>query len=244
MLIINADDWGRSERETDAALSCYQEGRITSVSAMVFMQDSERAADLARANGVDVGLHLNLSQLYDGDVPSPRISDEQKKIVRFMRGSKYAVLIYHPGLRTQFRSVYQAQLNEFFRLYGKAPSHVDGHQHRHLCANILLGDVIPRGQKIRRNFSYWPGEKRWVNRLYRCVTDRLLARRYKMTDFFFSLAECLRASRVSRVAELAKKSDVELMAHPVNQDEHAWLTGRHSRQLTNGVQLLSFAALT
>src|SRR5437868_14435949 len=40
---LNADDWGRSGAETDAALRCYKGGRITSVSAMVFMQDSERA---------------------------------------------------------------------------------------------------------------------------------------------------------------------------------------------------------
>jgi predicted glycoside hydrolase/deacetylase ChbG (UPF0249 family) len=48
MLIINADDWGRSVAETDAALRCYREGRITSVNAMVFMQDSERAARLTK----------------------------------------------------------------------------------------------------------------------------------------------------------------------------------------------------
>jgi predicted glycoside hydrolase/deacetylase ChbG (UPF0249 family) len=37
MLIINADDFGRSTVETDAILGCYKAGRITSVSAMVFM---------------------------------------------------------------------------------------------------------------------------------------------------------------------------------------------------------------
>ena len=62
MIIINADDWGRSERETDAALSTYKRGRITSASAMVFMRDSGRAADLAKDAGIDVGLHFNLSE--------------------------------------------------------------------------------------------------------------------------------------------------------------------------------------
>ena len=32
------------------------------------------------------------------------------------------------------------------RLYGKLPSHVDGHQHRHLCANMLIDPIIPEGQ--------------------------------------------------------------------------------------------------
>ena len=62
MLIINADDLGRSRAETDAALRCYKAGRITSVSAMVFMSDSERAAEVARENELDVGLHLNFGE--------------------------------------------------------------------------------------------------------------------------------------------------------------------------------------
>ncbi|PYL02866.1 MAG: chitooligosaccharide deacetylase, partial [Verrucomicrobia bacterium] len=64
MLIINADDWGCSVAETDAALRCYKGGRITSVSAMVFMEDSERAAELAKENELDVGLHLNFTDKF------------------------------------------------------------------------------------------------------------------------------------------------------------------------------------
>src|SRR5262245_28926635 len=47
MLIVNADDLGRSKAETDAAMACYAKDRITSTSAMVFMTDSERASELA-----------------------------------------------------------------------------------------------------------------------------------------------------------------------------------------------------
>jgi hypothetical protein len=38
------------------------QGRITSVSGMVFMRDSERAAELANNSDLDVGLHLNFSE--------------------------------------------------------------------------------------------------------------------------------------------------------------------------------------
>ncbi|TMP94577.1 MAG: ChbG/HpnK family deacetylase [Verrucomicrobia bacterium] len=55
MLIINADDWGRSLAETDAALRCYKAGRITSVSAMAFMADSERAAELGKELSLRTG---------------------------------------------------------------------------------------------------------------------------------------------------------------------------------------------
>jgi len=223
MIIINADDWGRSPTETDAALSCFRENRITSVSAMVFMEDSERAAELARENAVEVGLHLNLSQRYNSRVPTPSLAAAQNRIVRFMTRSKFAVLLYRPDLRKCFREVYQAQAEEFVRLYGKPPSHVDGHQHRHLCANILVDEIIPRGQRVRRNFSFWPGEKGRLNRIYRRLVDRWLARRYRITDYLFNLADCMSDSKLARVIGLAKVGKVELETHPYKEAEHSLL---------------------
>src|SRR5438045_6172505 len=109
MIIINADDWGRSSAETDAALACYLAGRITSVSAMVFMEDSERAAALASRHDLSVGLHLNLNLPFTGKVPCETIAKCHQRIVRFMNAGKYAQLLYNPFLRNQFRSVYDAQ---------------------------------------------------------------------------------------------------------------------------------------
>src|SRR5579863_9771612 len=57
VLIVNADDWGWDRETTDRTLNCFLEGSLSSVSAMVFMQDSERAARLARQHGIDAGLH-------------------------------------------------------------------------------------------------------------------------------------------------------------------------------------------
>src|SRR5258707_15355248 len=98
MLIINADDLGRAVRETDVALVCYKQGRISSASAMVFMEDSERAAALARESGLDVGLHLNLSQTYSGRCVSHAARAAQERVAGFITANKYAVLIYRPGL--------------------------------------------------------------------------------------------------------------------------------------------------
>ena len=223
MIIINADDWGRCREETDAALTCYEKGRITSVSAMVFMEDSERAAELAKGAGLDVGLHLNLSQRYNGHPRLAQNIDSQDRIVRFMTRSKYSILLYDPFVRNQIRNVYQAQMNEFLRLYGKPPSHVDGHQHRHLCANLLIDEVIPRGQRVRRNFSFAPGEKGLVNRSYRRLVDYWLKRRYRLTDYFFALSQCFDEARLRRVIELAKVATVELMTHPAKKDEYVRL---------------------
>ena len=65
----------------------------------------------------------------------------------------------------------------------------------HLCANLLLSNLIPAGMKIRRNFSFWPGEKSWLNRAYRSLVDRWLARRYRLTDYFFDLTQSIRGEK-------------------------------------------------
>src|SRR5437899_7002514 len=158
MLIINADDWGRSVAETDAALRCYKEARITSASAMVFMEDSERAAELAKENDLDVGLHLNFTEPFTGGNYLTEVREHHERTSRYLIGNKYNQLVYNPFLRSAFSYSYEAQSEEFARLFGKLPSHIDGHHHMHLCANLLFSDLIPAGTKLRRNFSFWPAE--------------------------------------------------------------------------------------
>src|SRR3954451_18783662 len=132
MLIINADDWGRTPAETDAAFKCFQNGRISSVSAMVFMQDSERAAALAKDNGMSVGLHLNFTQPFTGDTCSAGVRETQGRVIGFLKRSKHAQLLYNWWRRKDFAACFTAQAAEFVRLYGNAPTHIDGHHHMHL----------------------------------------------------------------------------------------------------------------
>src|SRR5437868_3216445 len=182
MLIINADDWGRSMAETDAALRCYKAGRITSVSAMMFMEDSERAAELAKEQNPEVGLHLNFDERFTGNRVPTTLGNYHDKIARFLTRNKYSQLLYNPFLRKAFSYSYQAQAEEFARLFGKQPSHIDGHHHMHLCANLILSNTIPAGAKLRRNFSFWPGEKSLLTRAYRGLVDRWLARRHRLGE--------------------------------------------------------------
>jgi len=241
MLIINADDWGRSVAETDAALQCYRKGRITSVSAMVFMEDSERAAELAKENELDVGLHLNFTDKFTANRCGSTLANHHDKIVRFLRGNKYSQLLYNPFLRTEFVYSYQAQAEEFARLYGKPPSHIDGHHHMHLCANVLLSNTIPAGAKLRRNFSFWPGEKSMLNRTYRWLVDRWLARRYCLADYFFDLTQCIEEKKLDRVAALAKSSNVELMTHPIVNEEEEYLMSDEFQEILQRLEIGHYA---
>ncbi|HSI59550.1 MAG TPA: ChbG/HpnK family deacetylase [Ideonella sp.] len=223
MIIVNADDWGRSAAETDAAAQCYLAGSITSVTAMVFMEDSARARDLAQRLGMAVGLHLNLSQAFSAAGHDERLLQSHARVRRFLAGNRYASLLYNPFLADDFRYVYQQQFREFVRLYGHEPSHVDGHHHKHLCMNMLLGRVIRQGEGVRRNFFFWPGEKAAPNRWYRSASDRLLSRRYRVTDFFFALSQCFGPERLAKVMALARTHSVELMTHPANEAERRLL---------------------
>ena len=47
ILIVNADDYGWNRPTTEATLEAFRAGRITSATALMFMDDSERAAELA-----------------------------------------------------------------------------------------------------------------------------------------------------------------------------------------------------
>lgn len=223
MLIINADDLGRDAVTTDAILACYGRQRISSTSAMVFMVDSTRAADLALASGIEVGLHINLSEQFSGPSVPTRLVEAHRRICRFLKASKYGLIVYHPWLRKAFRHVFEAQYAEFVRLYGREPAHFDGHQHMHLATNMLLQRVIPAGTRVRRSFSFGAGEKSVVNRLYRSAVDCCLARRHQLTDYFFSLAQHMTPDSFQRIVALAEGASVELMTHPAKPDEYAYL---------------------
>ena len=221
-VIVNADDWGLDAQTTGRSLDCVLREVVSSVSAMVFMQDSERAADLARKHAVDVGLHLNLTTPFSARQCPSRLMERQRALTRFLRSHRIAPAIYHPGLAAAFEYVVSAQFEEFERLHGAAASRVDGHHHMHLCANVLRQKLLPAGIIVRRNFSFGPGEKGYINRLYRRRQDRGLARRHRLTDFFFALVPCA-PRRMERIFDLASRFNVEIETHPVNPEEYRFL---------------------
>jgi chitin disaccharide deacetylase len=222
-IIVNADDWGRDVDTTDHSLDCVLRGVISSVSAMVFMEDSERAALLAQQHGVDAGLHLNLTTPFSAPGCPSRLMERQQNISRFLRSHRLAPALYLPGLASSFEYVVATQLEEFERLHGSPTNRVDGHHHMHLCANIFFQKLLPTDTIIRRNFSFGPGEKSRINRFFRRWQDRRLAQRHRMTDLFFSLPPLNPRARLEKILSLARCFSVEVETHPVNADEYKFL---------------------
>jgi hypothetical protein len=225
LLIINADDWGRDRETTDCTLECVLRGTVSSVSAMVFMADSERAAAIARERGIDVGLHLNFTTPFSAAGPPAALMERQRELAERLLRHRLSQVLFYPGLMRSFQYVVSAQQDEFCRLYGAPPARLDGHHHMHLCANVLLGRLLPPGTVIRRNFSFQPGEKSFGNRFYRKVVDRMLARRHRLTDFFFSLPPLEPPGRLERIFSLARRFVVEVETHPLDAEEYRFLAG-------------------
>lgn len=222
-LIINADDWGRDSETTDRIFDCVRQGTVSSASAMVFMADSQRAADLALERQVDVGLHLNLTSPFTATEVPKLLLHHQQLVGRFLRRSRFAKIVFHPGLHRSFKYVVAAQFDEFQRLMGLEPRRIDGHHHMHLCANVLLANLLPHGTIARRSFSFQTGERSVANRLVRKLIDNRLAKQHRITDYFFSLPPFEPAERLERIVGLAKRSAVEVETHPVNPAEYRFL---------------------
>jgi predicted glycoside hydrolase/deacetylase ChbG (UPF0249 family) len=248
LLIVNADDLGRSPRESDAIVRCWSAGGISSATQMVFMADSERAAGLAREAGLPTGLHLNLVEPYSApDVPD-EVRARQAALARHYGGGRARIRphLYDPRLRGQVDRVIADQLARYRELNGGDPTHVDGHHHSHLIPTALMSSALPRGVRGRRAFTFLSGERPAPSRALRGARNALIARRLHTTDWLFDLRElhpALGGTRLEEKLALARSATVEVMAHPGVRDECELLAGDDWRQALAGVPLGSFAAL-
>jgi hypothetical protein len=98
--------------------------------------------------------------------------------------------------------------------------------------------ALPRGFPVRASFTFTPGEKPWPNRAARSMTNRLIARRFGSTRWFFSI----RTVRPEQLA-LARGDAVEVMCHPGWEDEYQLLMSDAWAGAIDGLRLGSFADL-
>ena len=213
MLIVNADDFGKDESITNNILACFWEGRITSSSAMVFMRDSERAAQLALERKLEIGLHLNFDDPFTGLERARAVNECQARTSAFLKRSKYARVLYNPMLKNEFEYLYRSQYEEFVRLYQQPPTHINGHHHMHLCGNVLLGNIIPPGARVRRSFTFSMGERNFANLIYRRIVDAIVTKRFVSSDMFFAAVPSEPISVLRNNVMLSREHNVELMVH-------------------------------
>ena len=223
MMIITADDYGKTRHATDSIFKCFTSKRITSASAMVFMEDSERSASLALKTNLEVGLHLNFTLPYSAFNIPPKLRKHQNRVVSYLTKHKLTQVTYNPFLTDSFKLLFRAQQEEFVRLYGKLPDFINGHHHMHLCANVLASNIIPKNTRVRRTFTCDPGEKNLFNHLYRHILDILISKRFLSTNSFFNIMPIQNQERLKNIISRAARETIEIVVHPENAEEMNFL---------------------
>ncbi len=131
-LIVNADDFGRSESINRGVCRAHDEGIVTSASLMVRFPAAAEAAVQARARPrLALGLHLDLGEW------------------RYERGTWREVYVRADlsSARSVRREV-EAQLAAFRELVGGDPTHLDSHQHVHRD-DPVRSIALELGEKLR-----------------------------------------------------------------------------------------------
>jgi hopanoid biosynthesis associated protein HpnK len=268
-LVVNADDFGRSQSINQAVIRAHREGILTTASLMVNEASCDEAVAVARANPrLGVGLHLSLlcgrSALLQSEIPGLVNGRQEFTNNPTGAGMKY---FFNRSLRDQLRREIRAQL-ERFRATGLALDHVNGHLHIHLhptVFQILLGFAeefeITRirltRDPFRLNAQIAGGE--WI---YRCLhagiykilsaraARRLREHGIRYTAFVFGLLQNARVNEdfVLRLLPRLPAGDSELYSHPsLDEFKHefaALVSPRVRSQIdTLGIQLLRYQDL-
>jgi predicted glycoside hydrolase/deacetylase ChbG (UPF0249 family) len=246
LLIVNADDFGLDAADTDAILECFRSGAISSTTALVWMRDSDRAADLARGEGIPTGLHLNLIEPYTAAEVPDRVAATQRRVLERLSASGIRGQLYHPGWAQDFGRCIGDQLSRFHELYGRPPTHVDGHRHMHLVLNALLSRSLGPVRRCRRPVTRTPLESAGHKRLARSALGVMVRLRFTTTDACFSVRSLHPALGGSGLdAELARsaRGSVELFVHPGYRDELPLLRSVQWRRQLAAHRLGSFEDL-
>lgn len=114
-LIVNADDFGQSPGINSGIIKAHEQGIVTSASLMVRYPAAAAAANYARNNNkLGIGLHIDLGEwiFVEGD---------WKPLYEVVSINNIKAVEYEI---TQ-------QLNSFYKLMGRNPTHIDSHQHVH-----------------------------------------------------------------------------------------------------------------
>jgi len=130
-LIVNADDFGRSEAVNRGIAIAHTQGIVTSASLMVRWPAANAAATYAAAHReLSVGLHIDLAEWsYEND--------------------RWRVVYETPE---PIEAEVHRQLATFRALMGCDPTHVDSHQHVHRSApaSVVIGAVaVEMGVPLR-----------------------------------------------------------------------------------------------
>jgi predicted glycoside hydrolase/deacetylase ChbG (UPF0249 family) len=144
--IVCADDFGIDPGATEAIVHLIDRGRVTATSALVTSPHWPAAAaalperlrkNTAAPRGVDIGLHLNLTEAFAGAAFAGPVWPLAQLIMLCA-----ARLLP----RTPLRAAIARQLDAYEDAMGRRPDYVDGHQHVHQFA-VVREELVAQLQR-------------------------------------------------------------------------------------------------
>ncbi len=238
-LIVNADDFGRSESINLAVVRAHREGILTSASLMVNEPAAEQAVRLARENPkLGVGLHLVLVCGGAALAPEriPHLADARGQFSGnpVAAGCRY---FFDAACKAELQAEIEAQVKKFHAT-GLSLDHLNGHLHLHLhpvVFGILMDNAERWGIRAMRltddrfflNARLAPGQ--WLYRVSHAVIYRLLSVRARRalagknirhTSAVFGLLQNARVDTtyVEKLLPRLPAGDSELYSHPSLDD--------------------------
>lgn len=209
-LIVNADDFGYTERVSAGILRAHRDGIVTATTFMTNAPHTEGAAKLARAApSLEVGVHLVVTYGRPlGDVTGVRSLVDAEG--RFFRPKD---LVSRDIDREEALTEYRAQFQRARDLLGRDPTHLDTHHwvHDHPALEWAIGELARETGAAARIHS---DEQR----------DRLRARGVRTPDRFARDFQGEGKVGVQQLLDLlerlaTRKDITELMCHPGEADE-------------------------
>ncbi len=228
-LVINADDFGRTEEINQAICECFQLDYIDRTTLMVNMPFADMAVETARNNGfIDkVGLHLNLtagSPLTEAIRSNPLFCDAEGNFhAGFHKSLKTRLFMSRTDME-QIGEELEAQIGKYLQ-YGCMLRHVDSHHHVHTDLPVLkalkplLQTYEMRSIRIGRNLFrggslFNRGYKRFYN-------AQLKKTGLEQTDYFGSMQDLRTYVRTCGAAGklFVKQYQTEIMTHPMYDED-------------------------
>jgi chitin disaccharide deacetylase len=268
-LIVNADDFGRSDSINQAILRAHRDGILTTASLMVNEPAFEDAVALARDNpALGVGLHLTLlcghSALSQAEIPG--LVKTRGEFSSNPAGAGFRYFIQR-GLRSQLQQEIHAQFQKF-RATRLPLDHVNGHLHIHLHPTVFRILMANAGQLGIQRLRLTPDPFRLNLRLaaghlayralhaiiYHLLSGRarpaLAQRGIRHTEAVFGLLQNARVDEtyVTRLLPQLPAGDSELYSHPsLDEFKHefdALVSPRVREQINQlGIKLIRYQDL-
>lgn len=235
-IIVNADDFGRSEAVNRGVAEGFQAGIVTSTSLVATGPAFDSAVELvSNLKGLAVGVHLTTNE-YDPvlrPAAIPRLVNARGRF--FSRARQFQRMATDPRIRVDLFREWDAQIAKILAA-GIHLSHIDGHGHCH-AHPAAAGVVLKLANKYGIRHVRVPAEPMFWSaggvRLARVAEKVMLwsavqitlARwrgRLRFPDYFFgfSYGGRMNAAVIQHIAEHARAGVSEVMVHVgISNDE-------------------------